>query len=99
MNTASRIATVFFLVGATSIGFAFTKVEGAGLWFKMGGLAWVAAYFSVVIDNLMRKAPVQTRGGLARYEDGPLKYMLPYVFLFVFGILFLTIIVISMIAS
>ena len=77
---------------------AFSKVENAKIWVQVGGLSWVAAYFSVVIDNLMRKAPVQSRRGVVRYEDGPIRYLLPYVFLFVFGALALTIIALSLIA-
>ena len=99
MNRTGRISIVLFLLGVLLIGIAFTRVYGAKIWFQMGGLAWVAAYFSVVLDNLIRKMPIQTRGGSVRYEEGSFRYFLPYLLMFVFGALFLTVILISLIIA
>lgn len=79
-------------------GVAFIRIEDEKFLFQMGGISWGAAYFSVLIDNLIRKTPIQTWKGVVRYEDKPIRYILPFVFLFVWGALALTIIALSMIA-
>lgn len=99
LNRAGQTTTALFLVGIGLIGIGFTKVYDAKIWFLLGGFSWNAAYFIVVVDNLVRKVPIQTRGGLVRYEDGLFRYLVPYVPMFIFGALFLTFILLSSISS
>jgi hypothetical protein len=87
------VALLFFVVGAIAIGYGFTQVENGEHWFRLGAFCWNLAYFSVVIDNFTQKAPVQTRGGEVRYEDGRFKYAVPYIPMFLFGFLFLVVVV------
>ncbi len=81
-----RVALAVFLAGAAALVVAFAHTEGAAPWFRAGGIAWIAAYFVVLLDNFSRKLPVQTRGGVLRREDGLLKYAGPYVFMAVLGL-------------
>jgi hypothetical protein len=97
LNRAGQTTTALFLVGIVLIGIGFTKVYDAKIWFLMGGLAWDAAYFTVLVDNLVRKIPVRTQGGLVRYKDGIFWYFFPYLIMFIFGAFFLIFISISLI--
>lgn len=81
----SRVALVLFIAGLVAIVIAFSHTEGAAPWFRGGGIAWIAAYFVVLLDNFSRKLPVQTRGGVLRREDGLLRYAGPYLFMAVLG--------------
>lgn len=99
MNKADRIAIVCFLVGVTLFGVASTRIDDAKMLFQTGSLFWVAAYFSVVIDNLIRKTPIRSRMSVVRYEDRPVIYLLTIALFFFFGIFPLMIIVILIIKS
>jgi hypothetical protein len=93
MRTLNRFSLALFLIGVILIAFAFTKLEGAKPWFCSGGLFWVTAYFLVLFDNFIRKEPIQTRGGLVKFEDGPVRYAMPYIPLVILGLGLLVVIV------
>lgn len=78
-----------FVLGACLFSLMFFVPSATKPFVLLGGLAWAAAYFWVIADNLRRKAPVHTRGGLLRYEDNPRGYIFAYGIYVVFGAGFL----------
>jgi len=99
LNKADRIAIICFLIGATLFGVAVTRDESANILFQIGGVLWFFSYFSIVIDNWMRKADVSTRNGIVRYKEEPIMYFLSYAIVLVFGIIALIFIIFSVIVS
>jgi len=87
-----RIALGFGVLGLLLIVVALAHVDGAGVWFRSGALAWLLAYFLVLFDNFRRKLPVQTRGGVVRSEDGSVKYAMPFVPMLVMGVIALLVV-------
>lgn len=87
-----RIALAFGVLGLLLIVIALAPADAGGVWFRCGGLAWLLAYFLVLFDNFKRRLPVQTRGGVLRYEDGAVKYAMPFVALLVMGVIALLVV-------
>jgi len=99
LNKADRIAVICFLIGATFFGVAAIKDESANILFQTGGMFWVCSYFSIVIDNWVRKTDVSTRNGIVRYKEEPIRYFLSYALVLAFGIFSLVFIIFLMIVS
>jgi hypothetical protein len=52
-------------------------------------MAWVGAFFCVLVDNYKRKATLYTRGGPLRYEEKPRAYKAVFAFMVFLGLFFL----------
>lgn len=81
------ISLLLFLSGVFCFILAFLVFKGEYRFLMIWGeISWAGAYLWVVGENYIKKIPIQTRGGLVRYEERPIAYKVSHSILFFFGL-------------
>jgi|GEM_PF-6627600 hypothetical protein len=74
-----------FLGGALPMPLAFFNTAHPSWFVGPGLLMWVIAYFWVMVDNTIKKSPIQTRGGVVHYKSEPIAWCFAIGILYLFG--------------
>ena len=93
VRKSSLAALGLFVAGLVLIVASVPDEPGIHRLRGVGGLSWIAAWYVILAQNVVERAPVQTRGGIVAWEKSRKSYIANFVILGLAGLTALIVVV------